>query len=260
MSRTHRLFQLMQALRLGPGPHTAARLGDELGVSARSIHRDIATLREMGAVIDGEAGYGFTLIEDNALPPMGFRDTELEALVLGLREVEQIGDPELAKAAAEALRKLQGRLPPRQSQRLRHAVLAPYRFSRPVPPAVSAQDLRQATWDEVEVRFGYTDVKGAETERQVKPLSIVYFDRSTVLLAWCCLRRNVRLFRLDRMRALAVTKTSFRPHRVPMLRDALAQLRAEREAEMQQAADRTSEDCTLYPASGNDTLDPSSQK
>ncbi|WP_323776046.1 YafY family protein [Leisingera sp.] len=238
MSRTHRLFQLMQALRLGPGPHTAARLGEELGISARSIHRDIATLREMGAVIDGAAGYGFTLIEDNALPPMGFRDTELEALVLGLREVEQIGDPELAKAASEALRKLQARLPSRQAHRLRHAVLAPYRFDRPIPPAISAQELRQATWDEVEVRFGYTDGHGAATERQVKPLSVVYFDRSTVLIAWCCLREAIRVFRLDRMQELQITGQSFRPQRVPMLRDALEQFRHEH----RQAARRTCKD------------------
>ncbi|WP_152618573.1 helix-turn-helix transcriptional regulator [Leisingera sp. ANG-Vp] len=251
MSRTLRLFQLMQALRLGPGPHTAARLGEELGVSPRSIHRDIATLREMGAVIDGEAGYGFTLIEDNALPPMGFRDTELEALVLGLREVEQIGDPELATAASEALRKLQSRLPQRQAHRLRHAVLAPYRFARPIPPAISAQALRQAAWDEVEVRFGYTDGKGSVTERQVKPLSVVYFDRSTVLIAWCCLREAVRVFRLDRMRDFQVTAQSFRPHRVTMLREALDHLREERQAEA-----RTDSDCALYPKDAPARLDP----
>ena len=151
MSRTHRLFQLMQVLRQGPGPKTAAGLGFELGVSGRSIHRDIATLREMGAVIDGAAGYGFTLIEDNALPPMGFRDTELEALVLGLREVQQIGDPDLAEAAGEALRKLQGCLPPRQAHRLRHSVLAAHRFKRPEPPSIKVADLREATWEELEV-------------------------------------------------------------------------------------------------------------
>lgn len=129
-----------------------------------------------------------------------------------------------------------------------------------MPPAIPAQELRQATWDEVEVRFGYTDAKGTVTERQVKPLSMVYFDRSTVLIAWCCLRRDVRVFRLDRMRGLEVTAVSFRPHRVPMLRDALAQLRAERAAEAQQAADRTSQGCTLYPPCPGGTLDPGSQE
>ena len=230
MSRTLRLFQLMQALRQGPGPKTAAGLGEELGVSGRSIHRDIATLREMGAIIDGEAGYGFTLIEDNALPPMGFSNTELEALVLGLREVQQIGDPDLASAAGEALRKLQGRLPPRQSHRLRHAVLAAHRFKRPQPPCIRVADLREATWDELEVLFNYTDAKTATTSRQVKPLGLIYFDHSTVLIAWCLLRQDVRVFRLDRMSDLQVTKQSFRPHRVAMLRDALAQIRAQRVA------------------------------
>ena len=228
MSRTLRLFQLMQALRQGPGPKTAAGLGEELGVSGRSIHRDIATLREMGAIIDGEAGYGFTLIEDNALPPMGFRDTELEALVLGLREVQQIGDPDLANAAGEALRKLQGRLPPRQSHRLRHAVLTAHRFQRPEPPCIRVSDLREATWDELEVLFDYSDAKGARTTRQVKPLSLVYFDHSTVLIAWCLLRTDVRVFRLDRMSNLQITKKSFRPHRVALLRDALAIFQAQR--------------------------------
>jgi len=226
MSRTHRLFQLMQLLRQGPGPKTAAGLGFELGVSARSIHRDIATLREMGAIIDGAAGYGFTLIEDNALPPMGFRDTELEALVLGLREVQQIGDPDLAEAAGEALRKLQGRLPPRQAHRLRHAVLAAHRFQPPEPPGIRVTDLREATWEELEVRFDYVDAQGASTTRQVKPLGLVYFDRSSALIAWCNLRRDVRVFRLDRMAGLQVTNHSFRPHRVVMLRDALATLRS----------------------------------
>lgn len=228
MSRTLRLFQLMQALRQGSGPKTAAGLGDELGVSGRSIHRDIATLREMGAIIDGEAGYGFTLIEDNALPPMGFQDTELEALVLGLREVQQIGDPDLAHAAGEALRKLQGRLPPRQSHRLRHSALSAYRFQRPEVPSIPVAALREATWDELEVAFGYVDGKGDMTTRQVKPLGLVYFDHSTMLIAWCLLRDDIRVFRLDRMLDLQVTDQSFRPYRVAMLRDAMAKIRSEK--------------------------------
>ena len=99
MSRTHRLFQLMQALRSLPAPVTAAQLAYATGVSPRTLYRDIDTLRELGAVIDGEAGFGYTLIEDAHLPPLGFKDDELEALVLGLREVAAVGDPALAEAA-----------------------------------------------------------------------------------------------------------------------------------------------------------------
>lgn len=235
MSRTARLFQLMQALRSGPSPKTSAQLAGDLGVSPRTIHRDIDALRGLGAVIDGEAGFGFTLIEDATLPPLGFTDDELEALVLGLREVQVIGDPALSDAASAALRKLQGRLPPRQSHRLSHAVLAATRFNRPPAPTIPVASLRQATWDERTIEFSYIDAKGDATRRRVDPLSIVYMDRSNVLLSWCHLRQDFRVFRLDRMDEMSLTDQSFRPNRVPLLREALARIRAEREAQEREA-------------------------
>ncbi len=230
MSRTARLFQLMQSLRSGPSPKTSVQLAQDLGVSARTVHRDIDSLRSLGAVIDGEAGFGFTLIEDATLPPLGFTDDELEALVLGLREVQQIGDPALSDAAAAALRKLQGRLPQRQSHRLSHAVLTATRFDRPALPGIEVAALRQATWDERAVEFAYTDAKGDDTKRRVNPLSIVYMDRASVLLSWCHLREDFRVFRLDRMQEMTVTDESFRPNRVPLLRAALDRIRADRDA------------------------------
>ncbi len=231
MSRTARLFQLMQALRSGPSPRTSVQLAQDLGVSARTIHRDIDALRALGAVIDGEAGFGFTLIEDATLPPLGFTNDELEALVLGLREVQLIGDPALSDAASEALRKLQGRLPPRQSHRLTHAVLTATRFDRPAAPTIEVAALRQAAWDERAVEFAYTDAKGDDTRRRVNPLSIVYMDRASVLLSWCHLRQDFRVFRLDRMQEMTVTEESFRPNRVPLLREAIARIRAQHEAQ-----------------------------
>lgn len=231
MSRTARLFQLMQSLRSGPSPKTSVQLSQDLGVSPRTIHRDIDALRALGAVIDGEAGFGFTLIEDATLPPLGFTNDELEALVLGLREVQLIGDPALSDAASAALRKLQGRLPQRQSHRLSHAVLTATRFDRPATPTIEVAALRQAAWDERAVEFAYTDAKGADTLRRVNPLSIVYMDRASVLLSWCHLRQDFRVFRLDRMADMTVTDESFRPNRVPLLREAIARIRAEREAQ-----------------------------
>ena len=118
MSRTDRLFRLMQALRNLPLPATAGALAQETGVSQRTIYRDIDSLRALGAVIDGEAGFGFTLIEDATLPPLGFVPEEIEALVVGLREVMEVGDPSLAEAAQSALSKLRARLPQGQAHRL----------------------------------------------------------------------------------------------------------------------------------------------
>jgi predicted DNA-binding transcriptional regulator YafY len=231
----HRLFQTMTALRRLPAPVRAAQLADEMDVSLRTIYRDIDTLRALGAVVDGEAGFGYTLIEDAALPPLGFEDDELEALVLGLRDVMAIADPALARAAQTALAKLTARVPARQAHRLKHAVLDARRYGKGNPPRIDVAALRRATWDEVAVEFAYRDAEGSATVRRVDPLGIVYFQDTNVLLAWCHLRQDFRVFRLDRMDDLEVTLQSFRPRRVPMLRDHLAQLRA-------QAANRTEPD------------------
>ena len=224
MTRTHRLFQLMQALRGRPPPVTAEALARDLDVTPRTIYRDIDALRGLGAVIDGAAGFGYTLIEDNALPPLSFADEELEALVLGLSEVEQVGDPALAAAAGSALAKLRARLPAAQSHRLKHAVLTAQRYVPLPEPGVDVRALRQATWDERTIRFDYTDAEGRETQRSVDPLSIVYMQASHCLLARCHLRADFRVFRLDRMRDLEVTGPSFRPHRVPLLRECLERM------------------------------------
>lgn len=227
MNRTHRLFQMMTSLRRLPAPVRALTLAEEMGTSLRTVYRDIEALRGLGAVIDGEAGFGYRLIEDAALPPLGFEDDELEALVLGLRDVAVIGDPALAKAAQSALAKLTARVPPRQAHRLQHAVLDAHRFVSPEPPRVDVSLLRSATWDEETVRFAYRDGKGAETQREVDPLSLVYMQNTSMLMAWCHLRQDFRAFRLDRMDDLTRSGRSFRPRRVSMLRDYMAIVRAE---------------------------------
>lgn len=225
MTKTTRLFQLMTALRRATPPVTAEALAQEMAVSVRTIYRDIDALRGLGAVIDGAAGFGFTLIEDASLPPLGFEDDELEALVLGLREVAVIGDPALAKAARNALAKITARVPAQQQNRLEHAVLDAHRWVSPPIPTIDVAELRKATWDEWAVRFAYEDRFGQATQRTVLPLGIVYMEASSMLLAWCQLRADFRTFRLDRMRALEVTSQSFRPRRASLLRDHLARLR-----------------------------------
>jgi biotin operon repressor len=106
MSRTARLFKLMDALRGHRRPVTAARLAGELDVSVRTVYRDIQTLTDLGAPIGGEAGVGYLLRSGFFLPPLMFGEDELEALVLGARWVQGQGDPSLAQAAVTALVKI----------------------------------------------------------------------------------------------------------------------------------------------------------
>ncbi len=219
MSRSVRLIKLMQFLRAASPPVRAEDLAEELEVSVRSIYRDIDALRASGAVIDGEAGFGYTLEEDPALPPMMFSRDEMEALVLGLQEVGEVGDPVLAKAAENALVKIKACLPNRMGRHFEHAVLHAKRFHQRPEISVDVAALRQAAWDENAVDMIYADQQERVSERRVYPLSIVFMDNTSMLLAWCKLRQDFRAFRVDRMQRTETADESFRPNRVKLLRE-----------------------------------------
>jgi predicted DNA-binding transcriptional regulator YafY len=226
MPRADRLFRLLTALRLLPQPVTAARLATETGVSERTLYRDIEALRAGGALIDGEAGVGYTLTEDPALPPQMFTRLEVEALVLGLAEVRLAGDPALAKAADVALAKIVATLPDRVQRQAVHTAHQVYRYeARPPAPAHLAQ-VRQAIWEERALDICYTDQGGDQTTRRIWPLSVVFLDRTLLCLAWCQLRQGFRRFHLAQMQGVTDTDESFRPRRVPLLREMVAEIRS----------------------------------
>lgn len=224
MTRSDRLFQLIQVLRRLPAPVTAERLAQETGVSVRSIYRDIESLRMAGAEIGGERGYGYCLIDDGTLPPQRFNRIELEALVLGLSEVRHMGDPALAKAATDVLGKVAATLPLKSQQDLLHTVSQVHHFEDRYPPLPDMRIIREGCWREEALTIRYTDRGGAVTERTIWPLAIVYLDNMLVILAWCCLRKAFRIFRAERITAVEATKVNFRPRRVALLRTYLAQL------------------------------------
>ena len=224
MARTERLLQLMQLLRSLPPPVKAERLAEELSISKRSVYRDIDSLRSTGAIIDGAAGFGYTLIEDPALPPMMFNADEMEALVLGLREVIAVADPVLAGAAQDVLSKVSACLPERMRLQMKNAVLHAARYHERPAISIDVADLRKAAREEIPVHIHYSDVAGAKTDRTVWPLSIVFMDQTSVLLSKCQLRQDFRVFRIDRIEKLQVLDSSFRPHRVALLRDCLKQI------------------------------------
>lgn len=228
MPKSDRLFRLLNAFRMLPQPVTAARLAEETGVSERTLYRDIQSLRAAGALIDGEAGTGYTLTEDPALPPQMFTRLEVEALVLGLAEVTQSGDAMLARAAAEAQAKIIATLPDRVQRQAIHAVSRSYRYDRRTPAPPHLNLLREAAWEERAVDLTYRDTSGQLTARRIWPLGTVFLDREVQVLAFCCLRQDFRRFKVLQMTEVRQTDESFRPRRVPLLRAFLDQLRDNR--------------------------------
>lgn len=225
MPKADRLFRLLTAFRMLPQPVTATRLAEETGVSERTLYRDIRALKAAGALIDGEAGVGYTLTEDPALPPQMFTRLEVEALVLGLAEVTQTGDPALARAAAQAQAKIIATLPDRVQRQAIHAVTRSYRFEPRSPAPPHLQLLREAAWEERALDLSYRDLNGQVTRRRIWPLGTVFLDREVQCLAFCCLRQDFRRFKVQQMDRITLTDESFRPRRVPLLRQFIDQLR-----------------------------------
>ncbi|OTP72029.1 Transcriptional regulator, DeoR family [Caballeronia sordidicola] len=224
----------MQALRTLSSPITGEKLANETGVSVRSIYRDIETLRAGGAEIQGEPGFGYTLVNDGSLRPRTFTRIEIEALALGLAQVRQMGDPTLAAAADAVLGKVAATLPSVGQQHVLHSVSRVHRFGDQARQAFAANIdinlIRQGCWREEALDIGYTAHSGIVTRRTIWPLAIVYLDRMLVVLARCCLREDFRIFRVDRLTAVAATGISFRPRRAALLRTYLARLDEESEA------------------------------
>ncbi|MGA0540746.1 helix-turn-helix transcriptional regulator [Neotabrizicola sp. VNH66] len=225
MARADRLFRLLQALRSLPRPVTAERLAEETGVSLRTVYRDIDGLRAGGALIDGAAGYGYTLTEDPALPPQMLTRLEVEALALGLAEIRLAGDPALARAADSALSKIIATLPDRMQAQALHNAHQIYRYEKRPPVPAHMPLIRQAIWEERALDLSYTDQSGGQTRRRIRPLSVVFLDRSLMCLAFCTLRQDFRRFHLVQMSEVALTDESFRPHRAALLRQMIEIMR-----------------------------------
>lgn len=221
MRRADRLFRIVQTLRSDRWL-TARRLADELEVSERTIYRDIQDLSLSGIPIVAEAGLGYRLMEGFRLPPLMFDETELEALLLGIRMVGVWSDPDLAQAADSAATKIDAVLPERLRPELeRNALLVPP-FG-PEPEVIDALHLlRGAVRAQAKVHFHYRRADGEASTRTVQPLGLAYWGRTWTLVGWCELRDDFRHFRLDRISHLLESGEGFEPVPGRRLEDFLA--------------------------------------
>lgn len=217
--RAQRLLDLIQLLRRHRRPVTGAVLAGELGVSLRTLYRDIATLQAQGARIDGEPGVGYVLRPGFMLPPLMFSEDEIAALVLGSRWVADRADTPLGVAARDALAKIAAVLP----QDLRDDLDASTLIIGP-GPVIAAGDIelatiRQAIRAERKLAIAYRDGHAADSRRTIWPFALAFFDRVRVVVAWCELRQAFRHFRTDRISALTLTDTRYPRRRQVLLRE-----------------------------------------
>ncbi|HEX5053618.1 MAG TPA: helix-hairpin-helix domain-containing protein [Planctomycetota bacterium] len=237
MRRADRLFQIVQLLRRSRAT-TAAQLGTELGVSERTIYRDVQDLLLSGIPVQGEAGVGYALPPHFELPPLMFDGPEIEALALGARMVQGWSDESLARAARSALRKIENVLPQALAERVEQSRLFVPDFHVPKDQMAALQQAREALDAHRVLRLGYRDEHGRRSRRHVRPLGLFYWGRTWTLLGWCELRVDFRSFRLDRIVASTMLARTFVDEPGKRLEDFLARMTHERAQSAQSPAPR----------------------
>jgi predicted DNA-binding transcriptional regulator YafY len=214
-----RLLELLSLLQARPD-WSGPELADRLGVTTRTVRRDVDRLRELGYPVDATQGTaGYRLGAGTSLPPLLLSDDEAVAVVLGLRTSAGGSVVGIEESSLRALTKLEQVLPSRLRHRVNTLDMATVRVdSGGTAPAVSADDLvaiAEACRRHERLRFDYTSPDGRETVRAVEPHSLVSFGRRWYLVAWDVDRDDWRTFRVDRLALHSTTGPSFAPREPP---------------------------------------------
>lgn len=212
-TRALALLNLLQTHRHWPGTELAERLG----VTQRTVRRDIERLRELGYRVESSPGAagGYRLEAGSALPPLLLTDEEAVAMAVGLRVAASRRLISGADTALTALAKLERVLPDPLRRRV-NAVAAAVEpvglvSGAPVSPELLGE-IALTCRDRERVRFTYTASSGTVTRRRVEPHALAPADRHWYLLCWDLERNDWRTFRVDRISDLEHTHALFTPH------------------------------------------------
>lgn len=221
--RALRLLGLLQQRATWSGAELARRLG----VTTRTVRRDVDRLRGLGYEVDSEPGAdgGYALGHGTVVPPLLLDADEAVSVTVALAVGTASGTAGDPDAAARALTKLDAALPSAVRERARGVREAlRVRSFEPGPDAGVLTLALEAVRRRQRLRFGYTTATGAASERWVEPVRVVARGTRWYLWAWDTDRRDWRSFRLDRMASVELSAWEFRPH--PDLAEGLARLEA----------------------------------
>ena len=228
MRRADRLFEIIQVFRRAGGPLTADAIAAELETSRRTVYRDIAALIGQRVPIRGEAGVGYVLEQGFDMPPLMLTGDEIEAVVLGAQWVAAHADEDLARAAAAVLAKIAAVVPEELRAVVEDpAVVTPPAFATRSDAHVDVARLRAWSRQGRKLTISYRDEAGQASARTVWPFLVGYRDSRRMLMAWCELRQDFRMFLTDRLQDVAFLDERY-PERRAVLRRRWLTLMAER--------------------------------
>ena len=208
MRRADRLFQIVQHLR-ARRLTTAAQLSGWLGVSQRTVYRDIRDLSLSGVPVQGEAGVGYRIDRAYDLTPLMFTSDEVEAVVVGLRMAEAFAGPSLRSAARMALDKVALALPQQRRVEIEQPQLYAPTFHLDPALGERVEMVRRAIAGRSKLKVCYCDKKGQESRRVLRPLGLYFWGTGWSLAAWCESRKDFRSFWLHKMSSCVALEATF---------------------------------------------------
>lgn len=186
----------------------ARDIAQKLEVSQRTIYRDIDTLVASGVPIEGERGVGYILRAPIFLPPLTLTATELEALHLGMRIVQNSKNAELAESASQLLIKIDAVLPDQRRQQSHLHGISVFNFDG-AEKFRHLTSLRRAVTQSRILEIEYCRLDGVVSQRRIFPLQIEYWGNTWTCTTWCKKREDFRVFRVDRIQACRETDEMF---------------------------------------------------
>jgi predicted DNA-binding transcriptional regulator YafY len=216
MNRTDRMYALVEELRAaGRRGRTARQLAEHFEVSVRTIERDLSAVGQAGVPLATKQGRGggYALERSMSLPPLNFTPREAATVAVALSRGEHVI---FRRDARTALQKIVAAMPEQALQEAR-ATAEKVRLlvlPTPDPDAEAAETIWRAVRDNLVLHVHYIDVGGIETERDIEPQHVVVGPNGSYLTAWCQLRGDDRVFRLDRITRAEQIST---PHQAPRI-------------------------------------------
>ncbi len=209
MSRAERLLNLIEEFRRHRHAVSGHNLAETLGVSMRTLYRDIASLRATGANIAGEPGVGYVLRDGFLLPTVMFTAEEVNALIVGSRWVTDRADKSLAEAAQKAIARLKSVMPNELAGQVDAQYLAVGSRETTTQETIDMTEVRLAIHLEQKLHIRYQDAAGEKTKRVIWPFFLNYYEGGRLISAWCELRGDIRHFRSDRIASLTSLKQRY---------------------------------------------------
>ncbi len=211
LSRLTAILTELQARRLV----TAPRLAEKYKVSIRTIYRDIRTLEQGGIPISTEDGRGYSIMEGYRIPPVMFTEKEAFSLITVEQIIRKHKDASLIKEFTEALTKIKSVLSNAGKQKVELLEKRMYIGKNYNSEVTSSNllDIQMAIVNNQALRISYATEKNIASERVIEPY-LLYHSVSDdwTLVAYCCLRKDFRTFRIDRIKACSLNFNTFVPN------------------------------------------------